>query len=131
WGIARDLATSSSFRPTGLALQMLNSAVGGAFYPVSASGPGAGGLNAAAFLRKGNWAVAITSGNASPITLSITLSAAGAPPTQAFELSAATPTTTNELANNVTIARAAITAPLRVTIPAYGFVILLPAAGRI
>jgi len=126
WGIARDLATSSSFRPTGLALQMLNSAVGGAFYPVSASGPGAGGLNAAAFFNNRKWSFAITSANSTPTTVSITMPSIGIAPTQASQLSASSATSTNESSTEVTIAPADLTGALQVTVPAYGFVVLTP-----
>jgi hypothetical protein len=110
---------------------MLNSAIGGDFYSVTPSGGSASSINAAAFLNDGNWSLAITSASGSATTVSVSLPATGAAPTQAFELSAATPTTTNESGNNVTISSATIMAPLQVTIPAYGFVILLPAGATL
>src|SRR5579863_5014106 len=127
WGIARDLATSSSFRPTGLALQMLNSAVGGAFYPVSASGPGAGGLNAAAFFNNRKWSFAITSANSTPTQITLSLPARRVGKWSVTELNAPSPTATNESSTQVLITSGpAVSNPITLSIPAYGFVVLLP-----
>ncbi|MEY4762954.1 MAG: hypothetical protein RLZZ200_2810 [Pseudomonadota bacterium] len=47
WGITRDLATPHRFRPTGLALQMLNEVAGGRVNAPRCEGPDCASLNAA------------------------------------------------------------------------------------
>ena len=70
YGIAHDLTASSNFRPTGLAVEMLNTAISGDLYPVTVTG--ADGLTAAAFLSSAGWAMAITSSSPAAITVGIT-----------------------------------------------------------
>jgi hypothetical protein len=130
WGVANSLADDVSLRPTGLAMEMLNSAIAGDYYPVTTSNTG---ITAAAFLANSNWSLAIVSANANPTTISLSLPSTGVAPTQAFSLSAATLTSTNDVtADNATGAPQVSIAPItlsgnQVTIPAYGLVVLLPA----
>jgi hypothetical protein len=88
WGVANSVASSVSLRPTGLAVEMLNSAIGGDFYPVSAIGPAASGITAAAFLSNSSWSMAIVSTNSAPSQIAISLPSSGTPPTRVFTLSA-------------------------------------------
>ena len=124
WGIAHDLTASTNFRPTGLAVQMLNTAMSGDFYPVTVSG--ASGLTAAAFWSTAGWSLALTSSNSSPVTVTIALPGGGTAPTRALLLSAPTPTSTNESGPQVGIAQAALGSNLTLTVPAYGLAVLLP-----
>ena len=86
WGVANSLADEVSLRPTGLAMEMLNSAIAGDYYPATTSNTG---ITAAAFLSNSKWSVAIVSASATPTTVSLSLPSAGVAPTQAFSLSAA------------------------------------------
>jgi hypothetical protein len=126
WGIMHDLTTSSSFRPTGLALEMLNQAVGGDFYPVTAVGPGAAGLTAAAFLNGSAWALAIASANSSPTPVAIVLPVLRTNAWSQFTLAAPTVTTTNETGNQVQIIKTSLSNLSQLTIPPYGFVVVVP-----
>jgi hypothetical protein len=130
WGVANSLANKPSLRPTGLAMKMLNSAIAGDFYPATAANAGA--ITAGAFLAGSNWSLAIASANPSATTLNLSLPASGAPPSQAFSLSAPTPLSTNDVtAGNptgdpqVSISSIPFTGT-QITIPPYGFVVLLP-----
>jgi hypothetical protein len=125
WGVIRDLNAGSPMRPTGLALQMLNDAIGGDFHQVSASGTGSSGLSAAAFLSTNGWSLVIASANATPTQVSISLPASGDPPTQAYMLSAPSITSDNETATNVKIVPTTFSGGI-VTIPACGVVELKP-----
>jgi hypothetical protein len=130
WGVANSLADEVSLRPTGLAMEMLNSAIAGDYYPATTSNTG---ITAAAFLANSKWSVAIVSASANPTTVSLSLPSAGAAPTQAFSLSAATLTSTNDVtADNATGAPEVSIAPItlsgnQVIVPPYGLVVLLPA----
>jgi len=130
WGVANSLADEVSLRPTGLAMEMLNSAIAGDYYPATTSNTG---ITAAAFLANSKWSVAIVSASANPTTVSLSLPSAGVAPTQAFSLSAATLTSTNDVtADNATGAPEVSIAPItlsgnQVIVPPYGLVVLLPA----
>jgi hypothetical protein len=126
WGIMRDLAAADDFRPTGLAVQMLNKAIGGDYHSVTATGPNATTLNAAAFLSNAGWSLAIVSGCANPTRVSIKLPPNGAPPSRSFILSAPSITSTNESGEEVKIVSAPLSGESGITIPAYGLVVLLP-----
>jgi hypothetical protein len=128
WGILRDLTTTSSFRPTGLAMRMLNCAIGnGDFYPVTASGPDASGINAAAFFDGDDWSMAITNAKSAATTISVTMPSPAGGTWVVGELSSASPTNTNETSTDVTIDRMTpVSSPATVTVPAYGLVVLSP-----
>jgi hypothetical protein len=132
WGVANSLADDVSLRPTGLAVQMLNAAISGDFYPVTVSGPGSSGVKAAAFLGTNGWSIAIVSASSTPSQVTINQPASGAAPTEAYTLSAATPLSTNDVTSNnpsgdqqVSIVQSSVS-DNRVTVPAYGLVVLLP-----
>lgn len=126
WGVERDLAAANDSRPTGLALQMLNTVIGGDFHKVTTSGPGSGNLTAAAFLNNGNWAVAIASSNAVPTTVQVLLPSGGTAPSIANELAASAITSDNETSTAVTISSIGLSPGPQVTVPAYGLVTLIP-----
>ncbi|HEY1851272.1 MAG TPA: hypothetical protein VGG60_09635 [Candidatus Binataceae bacterium] len=127
FGVTRDLAVTKSFRPTGLAVEMLNEAIGGDFHPVTVTG--AVGLTAAAFLSKAGWSLAIASSNSSVITVAWDFPTAANAPTRVQTLLSISPTTTNELQQKVEISRTGLADGQRnIAVPAYGLVVLLPAA---
>ena len=122
YGIAHDLTASSNFRPTGLAVEMLNTAISGDLYPVTVTG--ADGLTAAAFLSSAGWAMAITSSSPAAITVGITLPSTGTPPSRIMQLLAPHLTSTNEAGQQVTINAGSLGNNLQVGIPPFGLVIL-------
>jgi Glycosyl transferases group 1 len=132
WGIARDLGPTRRFRPTGLALQMLNQAAKGDLYSAHRS---QNGLTVAPFRSQSGWSVAIVS--SSPAERSVRIEfpqGDNAPlPVLCFVLKSASPIATNEESEQVTIAQqpAAISRhSVTLVLPAYGFAILLPAGER-
>jgi len=126
WGITRDLTAAGNLRPTGLAMQMLNSVVAGDFYQATLSGIGASGLRAAAFLSPAGWAFVIASQNPSALPVQINVPANAPPPTSAYSLSASTITTDNETGTNVQIVSTPMSLGIQVTVPPYGLVVLKP-----
>jgi hypothetical protein len=127
WGILHDLATSAGFRPTGLALEMLNSAIAGDFHAVNAAG-GLEGIDAAAFSTSAGWSLAIVSTESAPIQFSIELPSGGVRPSRLLMLSAPSLTSSNESTPEVRIVETTLSPALHITIPAYGFIVLLPPA---
>jgi hypothetical protein len=130
WGIANSLAHEGAFRPTGLAVELLNSAIGGDFHPATTDTTG---ITAAAFLSSTGWSVAIASANATPTSLILKLPPGAAPPTRAFILTAPSIIASNDvIAGNpaslhqVFIKETAI-ADNDITVPPYGLLVLLPA----
>jgi len=124
WGMARDVTAADNFRPTGLALQMLNSAIGGDYYPIAISGPASNGLSAAAFLSTSGWTAVIASSNATDSTVAITFPASGKPPTRAYLLSAPSMTADNETTSNVQVVPTTISGGV-VIVPAYSVVTII------
>jgi hypothetical protein len=130
WGIVRDLTGKHHFRPTGLAVQMLNEAIGGDYHPVTAVGPDKGTINAAAFLSKAGWSIAIVSTSASPTEVTIKFPQGGVSPSRSLTLAAPSITSTNEASDDqVRIATGSISGEPKITVPAYGLVVLLPPSG--
>ena len=101
FGVTRDLANATDFRPTGLAVAMLNETIGGDFHPVTVTG--AVGLTAAAFLSKAGWSVVIASSDPRATTVALDFPTAATPPTRLQTLLSTSPTATNELQQNVEI----------------------------
>jgi hypothetical protein len=127
FGVTRDLTSAAGFRPTGLAVSMLNETIGGDFHPVSIIG--ATGLTAAAFLSKAGWSLAIASSNSRAIMVTLDFPSPANPPTRLQTLQSISPTSTNESQQMVEISRTALAkGPRNVAVPAYGLVVLLPAA---
>ena len=122
FGIVHDLTAANHFRPTGLALQMLNAALPGDLYPVT----GGTGLTAAAFKTASGLSVPIASANANPVNVSLSLPA-GYVLKGGSVLSASSPTVTNETSNQVTIGQLPVNGA-NFTVPAYGFVVAVASA---
>jgi hypothetical protein len=126
WGIELDLANVGDTRPTGLAMQMLNSVIAGDFHKVTASGPGGSGLSAAAFFSNGGWSIVIASSNATPATLAVVLPSGGTAPSLANALIAPDFTSDNETSTMVQIAPLGLSPGLQITVPAYGLATMTP-----
>jgi hypothetical protein len=124
YGIMHDLTSPNSFRPTGLAVEMLNRAIAGDFHPVSANRD-AKGVNAAAFLSRAGWSLAVVSTNASPLEVSIELPTQGIRPSRVLILTGPI-VSDNETGDAVHIQETPLPSGLQLTIPAYGFMVLLP-----
>ena len=126
FGITRDLTTAGNFRPTGLAVEMLNTAIGGDFHRTTIAGTT--GLTAAAFLSSAGWSLAIASSNPRATKVAIDFPTVANLPTRMETLQSCSATATNENQRAVTITRTTIGGGLQnVSVPAYGFVVLLPA----
>lgn len=97
WGITRDLATPERFRPTGLALAMLNRVSGGNAFSVDCHGPSCAALTAVAFGRSG---LAVVSADNRPTPLRI---ACTGKPWQSELLDGSDPALSNEAAIQVKV----------------------------
>lgn len=64
FGITRDLATAANWRPTGQALQALNSAVGGPAHAAACAGAACGEVTALAFGGGSRWVIASSANTA-------------------------------------------------------------------
>jgi hypothetical protein len=81
WGIVHDLdsdfgPTFPHLRPIAQGMEVVNSAIGGAYYPVKA--PGGTVINA--YQNAGAWSAALVNTTASPITLTVEFPASGSVP---------------------------------------------------
>jgi hypothetical protein len=125
FGITHDLTTAGSFRPTGLAVEMMNQAIGGDFHPVNISG--ATGLTAVAFRSSAGWSMAIASSNPAATNVAIAFPSGATQPTRLLTLNSSSITATNETEKDVTIAQTQLAQGFQsVSIPAYGLIVLLP-----
>jgi hypothetical protein len=125
WGIVRDLAAKHDFRPTGLAVEMINHAIEGDYHSVTAEGADASTLNAAAFLSNGRWSMVIVSASPTPTSLSIKFPPGGTPPSRSLTLSAPSITSTNESVDDQVKIISADVSQSQITVPAYGLVVML------
>lgn len=127
WGVTEELGMTGNFRPTGLALEMLNQAIEGDFYPVSFDEHG-DGIRAAAFRSSRGWALALVSTNPVPLALLIKWPHEGARPAEMLSLSAANIFADNEERSEVSIHRSKLPPDAdHLTVPGYGLIVLLPA----
>jgi len=79
FGVTRDLAWAGHFRPTGLALGMLNEVAGGLAQAATCAGPGCDGITAVAFVsERVRWA--IVNSHATDQTLSVAQACQGQAP---------------------------------------------------
>ena len=126
FGVTRDLASASGLRPTGLAVEMLNEAIAGDFHTVTIAGTG--GLTAVGFLSSAGWSLAIVSTSQRVTHVAINFPTAAHLPTRMLTLQAGSITATNESRQSVKISQTIPPGGLqKVAVPAYGFVVLLPA----
>lgn len=129
WGIANSLAHAGAFRPTGFALELLNSAIGGDYHTATTDAPG---ISAAAFQSRAGWSVAIVSSNAVPTSLALKLPPGAARPLRSFILSAPSLIASNDVSadnpgglRQVFIKEATLGGN-EITVPPYGLMVLLP-----
>jgi hypothetical protein len=126
WGIVRDLSPTRRLRPTGLAVQMLNLALGGSLH--EAVSPAEQQLTIAAIQKPTEWNAAIVSANNSEKKITLEFpDDAKKMPNVLCTLSANSPFDTNETEEKVRIAASPLKVEGRiahVTIPAWGFVVL-------
>lgn len=125
WGIVRSLSPTLRFRPTGLAVVMLNKICGGDAYKIENNG---GPLTMLAFTPQEKWTAAIASSSETPITAELTFPDDNKPlPLTMLTLDSQSPFTTNEDEDLVKLKPATIQINDRTasfTVPPYGFVIL-------
>jgi hypothetical protein len=136
WGITRDLSPTRRFRPTGLAVKMLNDVLGGSLHalhlttktPESAEVSYSKHLTMAGFRTIDKWSTAIASTHSQPLDIEIEFPDDGRTlPSYGEVIESQSPFDTNEIREDVKIVRKDIKVKDRkvsVTIPAYGFLIL-------
>jgi hypothetical protein len=125
FGITHDLTTASSFRPTGLALEMMNQAIEGDFHPVTIAG--VTGLTAVAFRSSAGWSMAIASSNPGVTHVAVGFPTGATLPTRLLTLNSSSITATNETGKNVTIAQTTLAQGFQnISVPGDGFIVLLP-----
>jgi hypothetical protein len=131
----RDVGATKRFRPTGLALELLNKALRGDLYAVRTlnSSP-IQDLTVGAFRSAAGWSAALVS--ASPLTRTITLHfppASALLPRRVLRLDTSNPEATNEVAEEVRVFEEALVpqeTTVSVTLPAWGLIVLLPSTER-
>lgn len=136
WGIVRDLGASSRFRPTGLAVSMLNQIVAGNLHAARADeAQAAEQVSVRAFATATGWSAALAS--SSPLSHTVIVdfppSVAGAPPRRLLRLDTTDPEATNETREDVRIIEEAVTpkgVSVTVPLPPWGLVVLLPSGGN-
>lgn len=131
WGVTRDFGSPPLFRPTGLAVIMLNQVIGGNMYSVSPIGDSSLEnelLTIASFKNPIGWTAAIVSKHNTPLNLEIQFPYDGHPlPNKALTLLADDPFQTNEFNENVKIVETNLSHEdriVKITVPPWGFVVL-------
>lgn len=133
WGIMRDLGDTQRMRPTGLAMAMLNKALPADIYRLySPSNNADAALTLSALHNAQGWHYAAVSALATPQTIRIALRPdAVAQKWRLLRLDSPTPAMGNEHSENVRIVEEPLfskNGEISVTIPAYGFVVVLAGA---
>ncbi|MEM7235362.1 MAG: hypothetical protein AAF517_24530, partial [Planctomycetota bacterium] len=124
WGIVRDLSAPNQFRPSGLALTLLNRVVGGNYHVCRVP---KGDLTAVAFRHDEDWRLAIASSSPRTQRTQIEFPHLGKLPRRQLWIDTSDPSGTNEYVPKVGIKRRRVNARGRrvdVQIPPYGLVIL-------
>jgi hypothetical protein len=132
WGITRDFLPTKRFRPTGLAVSMLNSVMGGSLHHIqSAKGKESiiANLTMAAFKNGKQWNAAVVNANPNPQTIQIEFPEDDSFLPNTFHvLNANSPFDTNEDAELVKIVHEAVKTvegrQVKFTVPAWGFAVL-------
>jgi hypothetical protein len=106
WGMARDAGPTKRFRPTGLALELLNEALRGDMVSMDTRGPE--DVSTYAFRTATDWAVVFVSSSLSNRKVTFTLPAASSTKLRLDRLVSDTIDSTNEDAEHVRIERATI-----------------------
>jgi hypothetical protein len=131
WGIVRDLGETQRLRPTGLALAMLNRAVGGDLHTFRyANSTPITDMTAGVFCSAAGWSAAVVSASAETREVSVSFPAGNcALPHSLLRLDAPSPDATNEDGEQVRIAEEPVSSSgtvVRFTVPPWGLVVLLP-----
>jgi hypothetical protein len=130
FGITRDLAGPPRFRPTGLAIALLNRALPGDAYRVA---PAPAGVTALAFRSGGQWSAALVSTRSVPVSVEVTFPSGGSLPAGALLLASDDPLAGNEAAETVRLAPMRMEArgrAITVHLPPRAVAALVP-AGRV
>jgi len=137
WGIVRDLGETQRFRPTGLALTMLNHAIQGDLYQMSERKPSSTPrVHIAAFGSSSGWSVAAVSEAAEPIEVTIQFPPGSALPLPKsfLVLEGKSPEKTNEFKEEVRIVRKPIHTQghtLSIQLPAWGLGVMVTQKGAL
>ena len=129
WGLVRRLGPQAVYRPTGLALGLLNTAVGGQMHELEGALPP--GVSGAAFRDPDGWSAALVSTSSRPEEAVLELPPG--PPLAVLVLSARGPLETNEASERVTVSASCAqrsAAGWSVALPPYGMGVLVP-EGRV
>ncbi len=128
WGVVRDLGSTRRFRPTGLAVGLLNQVIGGDRHriPIPEYLPE---VTAAAFHQNRKWSAALVSSASQPITVTLEFppSADSLYPNRILRLEASDPEASNEESEEVRIAAEPVLPAgnkLKLRLPAYGLAVL-------
>lgn len=130
WGVTRNFENAPVFRPTGLALIMLNRVIEGDLFNLKADSETAVSENitAVGFKNEEMWTAVIVSENNSDKIINLTFPDDGRPiPAKYQTLQSSSPFDTNENSENVTIDEGSVAVnerTVQVTVPAYGLVVL-------
>lgn len=126
WGICRDVSTTKRFRPTGLAMQMLNEVIAGSVHQTKVEGDNP--ITATAFRTADQWSAAIVSAHPEKTSVSMQFPADERQlPKKGKVLDARSPLDNNEKEELVKIGSIDLLTNERtvtVQVPPYGFVIL-------
>lgn len=127
WGIVRDVGETGRFRPTGLAISMLNQVIAGDLMQVTKQSEAQAALYT--FRSGTNWSAALVS--TAPIEQEITIRFPrnARLPSQLWRMDASAPWTTNETAVEVRIVKETLPASngvITIRLPAYGLIALIP-----
>lgn len=129
WGLIRDLGATRRWRPTGLAVSLLNRAFDGDRHATSL--PTGTPVTVAAYRGAHGWSAVMLSSTLQPASVEIRFPAdlPGPLPARQLTLAAGDPWATNEDQENVRVVDAPITANgrvVRVSLPPVGLTVLLP-----
>lgn len=132
WGIVRDLTSTGRFRPTGLALMMLNRVIAGDLHQTEQVGsPEVPGITLTAFRSSAGWSAALISAAATPqeVTVAFPALPPAALPHRLLRLAANDPEVSNERDEEVRITHEEVAShdkTIHVRLPPWGFVALVP-----
>lgn len=129
WGISRDLAAAPRLRPTGLAMTMLNRLLPADVHKLTSADSTDNAITINAYHNSTGWGLAAVNSNAEAQTINVQFPAQQGKQTwRLLRLSAASPTANNESDEQVRIVEEPLAAEnnsVRLTIPAYGLVVLV------
>lgn len=130
WGVMRDLGATQRFRPTGLAMMMLNQALPGDVYPVKTlDNTPDKEITLTAFHNKKSWAIAAISAKANKQKITVNYPAQKQKLTwRVLHLKGASPLSNNENAEDVRIVEEQITSEdnkVSLTLQPFEFVLLV------